>query len=382
MRVAQLACAGSYGGAEAVCFSLARALKGHAQSSSIYLVLETRAGRQACAALRRRAESFGVQLRVFETDSRFSLELLGALRRQLAADRIDVAHSHSYKMATMVGLLRRLPAVLPKVAVFTVHGFDQQSPKGRAFLHSVNAVSVALADQVIAVSPQLAGYYQRFPGVGRRLTTLANATAQPIGWSERVASRPIAREGLAARYGLDPEKVWFGLVGRLVAVKNQALAIDAFAALGERRRDAQLLIAGAGPLADALRDRIVAQDLEGRVALLGQVEQIDELYAALDALVLCSDSEGSPMVVLEAMAAGLAVVSTRVGGVEQIIVDESSGLLIDAGDDRALSAALGRLFQGELRDRLGQRAIARVSSAFSADEWARQHLAIYQRSLR
>ncbi len=132
-----------------------------------------------------------------------------------------------------------------------------------------------------------------------------------------------------------------GTVGRLAVEKNQALLLSAVAPLlGDRTR---LLVAGDGPLLPALSARAAALGVAPFVHLLGARRDVPDLLNALDAFALSSDSEGLPLVIPEAMATGLPVVSTQVGGVPDVLEEGLTGFMVPAGDEAGLRSRIAAL---------------------------------------
>jgi glycosyltransferase involved in cell wall biosynthesis len=194
-------------------------------------------------------------------------------------------------------------------------------------------------------------------------------------------ARTARRAALAARFAADPARPWVALIGRLVPVKDHALLLAALAALPADERP-QVFLVGDGPLRAELEAAATARGVADRVIFTGHVDDLAPLYQSLDLLVLCSASEGSPMVVLEAMSYGLPVLATAVGGVPDLVRDGETGLLCPAGDGRALAAALARLLADDnLRRRLGAAGFARARRDFDADAWACHHVALYRTCL-
>jgi len=173
-------------------------------------------------------------------------------------------------------------------------------------------------------------------------------------------------------------------VGRLSREKGHTDLVAALAVL--RKLDPELrfklIIIGEGPTR-AQVERVAQQaGLRDRVTFLGQISDVQPYYAIADALALPSHSEGSPNVLLEAMAAGIPVVASAVGGVPEIAIDESSALLVPARDTQKFARALYRvLTDTELAQRLGEAAIARVEDEFSPESYARMLVGTYDKLL-
>ncbi|MGH9027241.1 MAG: glycosyltransferase family 4 protein [Acidimicrobiia bacterium] len=176
------------------------------------------------------------------------------------------------------------------------------------------------------------------------------------------ATRKLARRS----FGLGNDAVVTLCVGALSPEKNFSLAVAAVAALPE----VQLLIVGDGP-ERALLEAEAARRAPGRVRFAGAVADASHAYAAADAVVLSSWSEGLPGVLIEAGLSGLPVVATDVGFVDQIVVHDETGLLVPAGDRDAMSAAVAKALRDRVR--LGQAARAHCLEHFDlatvADKW-------------
>src|SRR5439155_13240184 len=177
----------------------------------------------------------------------------------------------------------------------------------------------------------------------------------------------------APRAALDGDPPVVVSVGRLKAPKTFLTLVRVLAQVDSTTFRAQIVGDGA--------DRpVIEAELRGPVELLGERGDVPELLAAADVFVLSSASEGLPMSVLEAMAAGLPVVASAVGGVPELVGD--AGILVPPHDERALADALARVLgNAELRRRLGAAARARVAREFSLDATRAKHLELYERLL-
>jgi glycosyltransferase involved in cell wall biosynthesis len=132
-------------------------------------------------------------------------------------------------------------------------------------------------------------------------------------------------------------------LGRLSQQKRPDVAVEAFARVHGRLSESELLLAGRGPEEERVRELAGRLGVDGAVRFLGPRDDVPELLATASCLVLSSDYEGCPLSVLEAMAAGVPVVATRVGGVPELVDDGRTGLLVEPGRPDLLADALARL---------------------------------------
>ena len=293
-------------------------------------------------------------------DTRGLVELTRLCRRL----RPDIVHVHSSK----VGVLGRLAAWLARVPVrvYTVHGWSfaaYDGGAGRVYLW-LERLMRPLTTAVVCVSEAT-----RRQGLSARACDDAHSVV--IHNAVEVGSF-----GAGVQSTGPPRIV---SVGRLAYPKDFATLL---AALAHVDADYCLSLAGDGPDAAEVAAAVQANGLSDRVELLGAQRTVTELLARSDVFVLSSRSEGFPVSILEAMAAGIPVVATDVGGVAEAVVDGETGILVPAADARALAAALERLLADvELRHRLGAAGRARALRLFDTPRYRAAHLGLYRREL-
>jgi glycosyltransferase involved in cell wall biosynthesis len=272
-------------------------------------------------------------------------DLVAALRlaAEIRRTRPDVLHTHTAK----AGAIGRAAALLagrarPKVVIHTYHGHVLNGYFGHVGTTVFRAIERLLAhgsDALIAVSPQ----------VRDDLVALDIAPARKFA-VVRLGIDLLPRVGttvetakLRRRLGIGTERFVVGWFGRMTAVKRTKDLVDALVALRGRGVDACLLLVGDGADREALEryanERGVARDL----FLLGYQKEVADLYALADAVVLTSVNEGTPVTIIEALAAGRPVVSTDVGGVADVVRDGVDGFLVPVGDSEAMAARLAQL---------------------------------------
>lgn len=191
--------------------------------------------------------------------------------------------------------------------------------------------------------------------------------------------RPTAERGDAkARLGLDPKTPVIGTVGRLEPRKGTAVLVAALGALRAAGRPLAAVIVGDGPLRDELVRDVAARGLTGSVQLLGDRSDVREVLAALDVFVLPSRTEGMSNALLEAMAMGLPVVATAVGGNQEVVTDGRSGVLVPADAAGAMAAAIARVLDdGAFAAALGSAARRAVEERYGARSMVRRLEAVY-----
>jgi glycosyltransferase involved in cell wall biosynthesis len=283
--------------------------------------------------------------------------------------RVDLAHTHN-SMALIYGApAARLAGA---AVVHTKHG---SNPRGGTRLLARKLVS-RWVDAFVAVSVETADFARRRREIEeRRLSVIPNGISL-----RRFQPDVGARARVRAELGVSEDAWLVGTVGRAALEKNQALLLRAAAPL--LGTGARLVVTGDGPLLPSLEGLAAELGIAPFVHLLGARQDVPDILNALDVFVLSSDLEGLPLVILEAMATGLPVISTRVGGIPTVLDDGMDGYLVDRGDERALRDRLAALRADPERGRvLGAYGRSVVLSRFSDERMQRDYLDLYERVL-
>jgi glycosyltransferase involved in cell wall biosynthesis len=295
------------------------------------------------------------------------LRAFATLVRLVFALRPDVVHTHTAK----AGFLGRLAAWLynltrPRrhrcLVVHTYHGHVLHGYFSRLTSAAIRQAEQSLAlvtDCVLVLSLRL----KHEIGTTYRIAPPDKLYVVPLGLDLDDLLSMDRRDGDGAESG----EFVFGYVGRLVPVKNVPMLIRAFERVHEQAPHARLVLVGDGELAAALQEVVTARGLVDAVRFAGWCSDLVAVYRSFHALVLGSVNEGTPVAAIEAMAAGLPVVATAVGGVPDVITDGHDGLLVPSGDEDAMAAAMLRVLRdaGERR-RMGEAARHAVRERFSA----------------
>ncbi len=199
---------------------------------------------------------------------------------------------------------------------------------------------------------------------------------------EQIAAAADQRDAARAELGLEPGQPVVISVGRLSPEKDYATLLEAVALIQGQGLGLRLLLVGSGSERIALEERARSLGLAGRALFLGERGDVPRLLAASDLFALSSLSEGVSMALLEAMAAGLPVAATGVGGTPEVVVPEHTGLLAQPGDPEALANALAALLKDPARAReMGRAGAARVEAEFSLQAMARAYAGLYAEAL-
>jgi glycosyltransferase involved in cell wall biosynthesis len=192
------------------------------------------------------------------------------------------------------------------------------------------------------------------------------------------------RQRVRRELEVEPQTLVFVHVGRFAAVKNHEMLVAAFAQLvGQQPLPTELWLVGDGELREAVQHQVRALGIESRVRFLGVRSDIPDLLRAADVFVFPSRWEGNPLSVMEAMATGLPVIATAVGGVPELVEEGASGILVPNEDLHGLVAAMQRMAQDpNLRGQMGQAARQRAVERFDIRQTVRAYEALYEEILQ
>jgi sugar transferase (PEP-CTERM/EpsH1 system associated) len=299
--------------------------------------------------------------------------LVFRLARIMKEYRPHIVHSRNWGAieAVIAGRLARVPVV-----VHSEHGYELEILSGFPFRRRVLCrTAYAMADAVFTVSRELSEYHARQVGLAPgRIRVIPNGVD-----TLRFADRPQQRASLRQQFGLPADSFVIGTVGRMVPIKDHATLLRAAETLVARRIEVSILLVGTGPELSGLRQSVEnSSALRERVRFLGVSDQVPDVLNALDVFVLPSISEGMSNTLLEAMASGLPVVATRVGGNPELIEENRSGWLFAPRDVGDLTERLARLSRDPaLRRQLGAAARQRALDYFSLDRMLEDYRKLY-----
>lgn len=288
------------------------------------------------------------------------------------AQHYDIVDAWLYPIDVMAALARSLTRT-PVIVTGRRNLRDFARPLNRVE-RRITALANRLVDAVVANCDAVAAdtlEHERLDSA--KLSVIRNGVApiEPLPAAEVVFRR--------RALGVSDDEVLIGCVANYQPVKRHDLLIDAFAALAREGQRVRLVLVGEGPLRGGLQRRIDEQGLEGHVQLLGAVSDPRPLNGLFDLVVQSSRSEGLPNALLEAAAAGRAIVATAAGGSGEIVVDGETGLLVPVNDADALAVAIRRaVLDSALRERLGLAARRHAETTFGMSRFVAEFAALYE----
>jgi glycosyltransferase involved in cell wall biosynthesis len=285
---------------------------------------------------------------------------IGQLARRIGA---EVIHTHGYRPDVVDAPVGRAVG-LPIVS--TVHGFTGGGMRNRIY-ERLQLFRLRRFDGVVAVSRPIAKKLVTSGVRPDRVHCIPNA------WLGGGVTLPAAEARRVL--DLDATKRWIGWVGRISHEKGLDVMIEALAILDDPT--VALVVMGRGPEEQAVRARAQQLGISARIKWCGVVENAERYFAAFDVFVLSSRTEGTPMVLLEAMSYQLPIVATAVGGIPDVL-DREQALLVERANPAALASAIASVFSDPAASRQrAQKAQARLT-AFAPEPWLRSYESLYR----
>lgn len=304
--------------------------------------------------------------REMKRDRFFPLRMSRLFRRL----RPDIVHSRNW--AAMDAIPAASLARVPRV-VHGEHGREASDPTGcNKRRRLIRRMFSPMVDRFVTVSEDLRAWLVADVGISSRKVICIHNGVDVDRF--RGGRRQAGRKAL----GLNDEAVAVGAVGRLEPVKDHATLLEAFARIPDKNPDLHLFVIGDGSRRKELEARAKALDLRDRAHFIGEKDDIPTVLNGLDLYVISSIAEGISNTVLEAMATGLPVVATRVGGNPELVTENINGMLVPVGDAETMADALTRyILSAELRRSHGQASRQRVIDQFSLDRMAEDYSRLY-----
>jgi glycosyltransferase involved in cell wall biosynthesis len=343
---------------------------GEAQAEGVETTIGTFVRGQRTNLFIETARAAGIRVETVEEGGAGDFSVKGRLRELVARVKPDVLQTHAVKSHFLIrwaGLHRRAPWVAFH------HGYTWPAPRARLY-NQLDRWSLRAARKVLTVSAKFRDELIAKGVHSDRIEIVQNSIRTDWGNGHAEKTRGELRRGLGIAEG---GRVILA-VGRLSREKDHVTLLEAVAGL-EKCASCQLVIVGDGPERGRIEQGIERLGLSGAVTLTGQQDSAERYYAIADIAVLPSVTEGSSNALLEAMATGVPVVATAVGGTPEIVTHEESALLVRPGNASEMGAAISRLaMDAELGRRLADRSRQLIRERHAPEARAQRLCAIYK----
>jgi len=357
LRITHILAPGEIGGLERVAVGLAASLQAAGHEATMVPIVE-----DAAHPLVHPRGTDGVPVHPIVLPPHSYLKESIRLRKLLRELRPDVVHTHGYH-ADIVGGLAAWSLGVPVVS--TLHGFTGGGRKNRMYERLQRFFTRRFAATIAVSRPMKAALAPLYPPNRLQLIRNAWCNGQPI----------LTRDAARRKLGLAASGLVIGWVGRLSREKGPDVFLEAIGR--SRRTDYAISFVGNGRLEAELRGRTSALGLDDRICFHGAVPDAGSLLRAFDLFVMSSRTEGTPMVLFEAMAAGVPVVATEVGGIPDV-VGQNEAYLVPSGDAAALAAAVDESLDHQDAQLRAARAEQRLHRECGVETWAEAHTLLYR----
>ena len=316
-------------------------------------------------ALEPEIRGLGIPYFIMNRRPGIEIGLMWRLFKLFKKEHVGVVHTHHFNQLFYSAIGAKLAGAR---LVHTEHSVEYL--KRRRLRFALKLLSL-LCHRVVAIGSDGARVLSETVGIPERKIEIITAGVDPSEFNE---SKSDARRALGFE-GSDRIAV---IIARLYPEKNHRLLLEAFEEVAQAVPGAKLLIAGEGTERRAIEDEITRLGLSESALVLGVRRDVSRLLAASDVFVLSSDREGLPIAVLEAMAAAKPVVATSVGDLLYLVSNGETGLLVPAGDARAIAGAMIELFNDpERAERMGARARRFIEENYNLTEMIAKHEFLY-----
>lgn len=364
IHVTHIASGDLWAGAEVMLYTLAKAM--HAETSVIVTVILLNHG-----TLEEKLHECGINVLVLDESRLNSFQILQQLNKIIQRSKPDVIHTHRTKeniLGGIIGWRNHIPSLR------TTHG----APEHRPPLYKLPKTLILLLDKllgnycqqkIVAVSPDLANRLE------------SNFSKSKITTIENGIDIDSLTRDLSYQHHDTSDEYKIGIAGRLTPIKRVDLFINCAVHLKQQHPDLNISfhIYGDGSLYNELKTQIHSQKANDYIHLEGHCEKINQELATLDALLMTSDHEGLPMVLLEAMCLQVPVIAHAVGGIPHLLDNNQCGTLIQKQTPKAFAQAIIELIQSpEKYQALSKNALNRVKNKYSSKQTAANYINTYK----
>ncbi|RWX51115.1 Glycosyltransferase involved in cell wall bisynthesis [Candidatus Electrothrix marina] len=375
-RIAHILAPVEFGGAEKVSLTFFRHVnRNRIDSYPILLIRPWEEDGLVVKELQREGYSF-VRIPVAKRPSSQGRDYLRLLRcfkliyKELKTGQFDLVHTQGY-FADIIGLVAAKKLHIPIVS--TCHGFISNDWKFRLY-NQLDFLALRFMNQVITVSEQIKSDLVAKGIKETKIKIIQNA----VEVKDKTQEVETQRHQVRLQYGLREDGTVLGYVGRLSIEKGLTYLIKAGERLAQAGVPFYIFVIGDGPQEEEIQQIVTEYGLEEKIIFVGFQKDVSALLPAFDIFLLPSLTEGTSMALLEAMACGLPVIATAVGGTPNVIISEENGILVPSKSPEAIVQAVIRLVENkELCQRMGHAALQTIESEYSLHSWLKKIDDIY-----
>lgn len=365
LKILQLISSAGFFGAENVLLELSDELRKTGHSVTIGVLSNSR---RPNTELREKALERSINTVVFECSGKFDLKAISAIGSYVREGSIDIVHSHGYKANIYAVLSNRKNR---KPLVSTCHNWIISSAKSGIYSY-LDKVFLKRFDAVVPVSKTVERLVLE-TGLNKKKIRLIENGINIYRFIEEKRDA-----GLQSLLGIDSGSKVIGTVGRLTEEKGHKTLIQAAGKVLDAYKNSFFIIVGDGRLRSTLEENARVAGIGERVIFTGTRDDIPELLSIMDVFVLPSLTEGQPMSLLEAMAAGKAIVASDVGDVKKILKDGLLGIVTPPADPGAVSEGIIHYLNNPLAaEKAGTAARKEAIERYSSARMAREYLLVY-----
>lgn len=320
-----------------------------------------------------KALAAGIRTVLFEQSSRYDVTVLNQIIRFIKKEKITILHTHGARANLYGYFIKKFTSI---IWMTTVHSdprndFLGRGIKGKLFT-AINLAVLKKVDHYFAISKRFTEMMKEFGVHSNKITTIFNG----INFNH-VLKREISREELK----LSETDFVILMVARFDPVKRHGLAIEAVEEALKIHPEIRLLLVGDGPAKNEVQHVIEAKGLEESIKLFGHRDDADAFYPIADLTLLTSQTESFPLVLLESGRAGTPVITTDVGGVQDMIPDDTYGFIVKSDEKADIAALIIKAV--EMKDsgvlsKMGEKFGSYVSLHFSVESFAESIYQVYK----
>lgn len=307
------------------------------------------------------AKKMGISTEIIKLTFRFDLFAAFRLKELLNKYNIDILHCHDYK-ANFIGFITSKPRKVKLIT--TLHGWTKAEARVK-FYECIDSFIMKHFEQVISVSDKIRGSLLKKGFSSKKIIVIHNGVETDYFGKKVVGVEYKKRIGIEGNFNV------IGTVGRLSAEKGQKYLIEAVSEIVKHSPNTVFLIVGDGPFKKLLKDTVISLGLERHIIFTGSFprEEMKNIYSLMDIFILPSLTEGFGLALVEAMAMGIPVIATNVGGIPEIIEHGKTGYLVPPADAKAISKAIIDLLSDKTKSELMGKA---------GQNFAKQEFSIYK----